>query len=243
MRADAYLTAARALPLTDLATITAGRALILAPHADDESLGCAGLIAEACAQGLPPLVAVLTDGTGSHPHSRTFPPDRLRQTREAETLAATTTLGLAPEHVTFLRTRDTQAPQTGAAFQDVVERIARLIRTHACRSIFATWGADPHCDHVAAHDAARAAAATTGILHRAYPVWGLTLPPDTELGPPPAGWRLDVTRHLPAKRRAIACHRSQYGGLIDDDPTGFQLDPAFLALFDQSTETFFEVLS
>ena len=221
MRADAFLAAARRLPLADLDTITGGRALILAPHPDDESLGCGGLIAAACARGQPPLVAVLTDGTGSHPGSRKFPPERLRQTREAEMLAAVAELGLAAERVVFLRTQDTQAPQEGRALDAVVHRLGGLVRDHACRSIVATWEADPHCDHLAAHRAAHATAAATGIPHLAYPVWGLTLPADFELDAPPAGWRLDIAPHQAAKRRAIQCHQSQYGGLIDDDPASF----------------------
>jgi hypothetical protein len=58
---------------------------------------------------------------------------------------------------------------------------------------------------------------------------------------PPTGWlpdlplrgaRLDIVRHLAAKRRAIACNRSQITHLIQDDPTGFRMSPAFLAIFD-----------
>ena len=104
MRADVYLAAARTLPLADLHTVTLGCALVLAPHPDDESLGCGGLIAAACAGGQPPIVVVLTDGAGSHPNSRAYPPDRLRTTREAETLAALACLGLLEDRVVFLRT-------------------------------------------------------------------------------------------------------------------------------------------
>jgi hypothetical protein len=52
------------------------------------------------------------------------------------------------------------------------------------------------------------------------------------------GWRLDTTRHLPAKRRAIAAHRSQTTDLIDDDPNGFRLPDEFLALFTRPFEVF-----
>ena len=50
------------------------------------------------------------------------------------------------------------------------------------------------------------------------------------------GWRSQA--HLPAKRRAIAAHASQYGALIDDDPAGFQLPADLLSIFDQPWETF-----
>ena len=52
--------------------IGGGTCLILAPHPDDESLGCGGLIAACVAAGRSPLVVILTDGAGSHPNSRRF---------------------------------------------------------------------------------------------------------------------------------------------------------------------------
>jgi LmbE family N-acetylglucosaminyl deacetylase len=55
-----------------------------------------------------------------------------------------------------------------------------------------------------------------------------------------AGFRLDITTFLPAKRAAIAAHASQYGGLITDDPAGFALPSALLAVFDTTYETFID---
>jgi LmbE family N-acetylglucosaminyl deacetylase len=241
MRADTYLRDARRLPFGTVRSITGGTALILAPHPDDESLGCGGLIAAACAAGTPPVVVILTDGAGSHPNSRAYPPERLRATREAETLAATACLGLAADRVVFLRTPDTHAPHAGPELNELASRIAGLIRVHDCRSVITTWAEDPHGDHFAAHCIARDAAAATGVAHRAYPVWGLTLPPSTLLEGAPIGQRLEIASYLPVKRRAIHCHASQYGGLIDDDPEGFQLAADFIALFDDPAEIYLDV--
>ena len=47
-----------------------------------------------------------------------------------------------------------------------------------------------------------------------------------------------MDRHLPAKRRAVAAHRSQITRLIDDDPAGFQLPPELLALAFRPFEVF-----
>ena len=240
IRAADFWTAAHALPLSDLAVIAPGRAFVLAPHPDDESLGCGGLIAEACARGDPPIAAVLTDGTQSHPKSRLYPAQRLREAREAEALQATARLGLPSHCVLFLRYADTRAPSDGAALLDAAARVAGLIRQHGCGVILAPWRHDPHCDHEAAHRIATLAAAQAGVPHRAYPVWGLTLAPDTVLDSPPRGLRLDITRHRAAKREAILSHASQYAGLIGDDPDGFQMRPDFMALFDTDTELYLE---
>jgi LmbE family N-acetylglucosaminyl deacetylase len=82
-------------------------------------------------------------------------------------------------------------------------------------------------------------ARTAGIQSVAYPVWGWTLPPDTALPDAPSlGWRLDITAFLPDKRRAIQAHRSQFGGLITDDPNAFNLPADLLSIFDSPYETF-----
>ena len=116
--------------------------------------------------------------------------------------------------------------------------MAALVR-HGSGALLSPWRHDPHCDHWAAHLIAVAAARRLRLLHLAYPVWGWTLPPEQVLrGPAPAGWRIDIARHLPAKRRAIKAHASQTGSLITDDPSGFRLPPNLLVQFDQPYETF-----
>lgn len=221
--------------------IGAGTALILAPHPDDETLGCGGLIARCVDAGRPPLVAVLTDGTGSHPNSRAYPPDRLRETRMSELRAAVACLGLAPDRVVALNQPDTAAPHDGPAFDAVVTTLAGLLRQGDFTCILAPWRLDPHCDHEAAARIAAAVADSVEVRHVAYPVWGWTIPPDTDLPEVlKPGVRLDIARALPAKRRAIQAHRSQYGDLITDDPNGFRLPPGLLSVFDTPFETFIQ---
>ncbi|MBV9735896.1 MAG: PIG-L family deacetylase [Acidisphaera sp.] len=242
-RAVEVLAAFHRLPVVPLDRITGGRpVLVVAPHPDDESLGCGGMIAEAAARGQGVQVAVLTDGTGSHRNSRHFPPPRLRALREAEARRAVAALGLDPSVLHFLGLPDTAAPLEGPPFEAAVAALARIVRAHGIATILATWEHDPHCDHLAAHRIAAAAAARTRTRHVAYPVWGWTLPDDQPLPEQPVrGARLDITGHLPAKRRAIAAHASQHGAVIDDDPDGFVLPPHLLAAFDAAYETFLEV--
>ena len=241
MNAGAALAAMRELPVARLETILGGRRpLVLAPHADDESLGCGGLLAQAAATGLRPGVLVLTDGAGSHPGSVRYPPARLRAVREAEARAAVAILSV--ERIGFLGLPDTAAPVAGAAFEAAVEQIVAVAREWECGVLMAPWRHDPHCDHEAAHLMASAAAVRTGLAHLAYPVWGWTLDPAVTLeGPAVAGWRLDVSEERSAKERAIGAHQSQYAGLVDDDPGGFQLEAGFLDLFAGRFETFLSV--
>jgi LmbE family N-acetylglucosaminyl deacetylase len=231
----------RVLPLGSLDDIIgSGTCLILAPHPDDESLGCGGLIATCVAAGRPPLVVVLTDGAGSHPKSSAFPPERLRAVRAREVRDAVACLGLSPDRVVFLGEPDTAAPHGGPDFDAVVGRLTVLVSLEGSRTaILAPWRHDPHCDHEAASLAAAAAAGVAGIKHVAYPVWGWTLSAETPIAEAPAqGFRLDIAACLAAKQAAIRAHQSQYGDLITDDATGFQLPAVLLSVFDVPFETF-----
>lgn len=231
----------RGLPVRDLATISGdASALILAPHPDDESLGCGGLIAAASARGRPPFVVFVTDGTGSHPHSRLFPPERMRATREAEATSALRELGLMDEHIMFMRLPDTAAPHVGYLFDRAVETIVTVALRWRCGTIFAPWRHDPHGDHLATHLMAAEVASRHDLRHVSYPVWGWTLPASDPLEDTVRGARLDISQYLPAKRRAIAAHASQHGGLITDDPEGFCLPRDLLSVFEQPYEVFLE---
>jgi LmbE family N-acetylglucosaminyl deacetylase len=225
-----------ALPVADIDTIFGtGRILVLAPHADDESLGCGGLIATCCRRSRPPLVVVLTDGTGSHP---AIPATELRRTRELEAMAALQELGLdEPGSLVFLGLPDTKAPHAGPQFEAAAAEIARLAA--GCVAICAPWRHDPHCDHLAADLLAREASARANIRHISYPVWGWNLPPhdmiDQDEG---GGWRLDIGAVMAEKERAIAAHRSQHGALARQDPDGFRLPEDLLGIFRRPYEVF-----
>lgn len=212
--------------------------VVVAPHPDDESLGCGGLISACRSLGLPVAVIIVSDGEGSHPHSQLFPPPRLADLRRQEALEAVRRLGVAPSEVHFLGLPDRHVPANGPEGEKAARRIAALAGKADVMTV--SWRHDPHCDHQASYALARAAAAEVpGLTLWEYPVWGLTLDPLSPLPEaPPAGLRVRIDDHLPAKRRAIAAHLSQTTDLVHDDPHGFRLKPAMLALFDHPWETF-----
>ncbi|MDP4021450.1 PIG-L family deacetylase [Methylobacterium sp. NEAU 140] len=229
MRADAFLAAADALPVADLDALTGGGLVVVAPHPDDESLGCGGLIAAAREAGRAVRLVVISDGCGSHTQSRLYPPDRLRALRESETLDAVAVLGLDAAAVTFLRLPDAHVPSAGPAAEAAAAAVARAAAACAAGAVCVTWRHDPHCDHTAAAAiVALARPLMPGVRVYEYPVWGWTLPPETEVGPAPEGLRLDVSAHRAAKVRAVAAHASQTTDLIADDPAGFRLEPAMI---------------
>jgi len=243
-------------PLADPAALPAisvvgwGRTLVVSPHADDESLGCGGAIALLHGLGVGVSVVVLSDGTKSHPNSRRHPAGVLRALREAEAAEALAALGAggppgAEGRLTFLGWPDAAVPgPDDEGFAVAVEQVAGLLRDWRAATILVPWRRDPHCDHRAGNAIARAAAATFGRPPRflEYPVWAYASPDPADAPGWGEGvaWRLDVGAVLARKRAAVAAHRSQTTGLIDDDPGGFRLSAAMLAHFDQPWEIYLE---
>lgn len=222
-----------------------GSTLVVAPHPDDESLGCGGAIALLRAAGLPVRVLIVSDGAASHPNSVRYPPPRLRALREREELAALAALGVSAGCATFLRLPDTRVPGADeAGFAEAVAACRALLARYRVQTVLAPWRREPHCDHRAASAIARAALAVHAAPVRLleYPIWTWTLAGD---GDAPAsgesrGWRLCVRDVAPRKLAAIAAHRSQTTNLIDDDAAGFRLLPEQLALFARPWELFLE---
>lgn len=238
------LAAMERFPILSFEEIGPKAILIIAPHPDDESLGCGGLIRAARDRGVPVCIVILSDGTGSHPGSSAYPADRLRALRESEALTAASLLGVASGDVHFLRLPDRFVPSEGAAAEPVVGRLAELVRSSESDFVAVTWGEDPHCDHKAAASLAQAACTHTSARLFCYPIWGRTLPADADVKALPGkGFRLDIRNERTAKREAVAAHRSQTTDLITDDPNGFTLTPELLSLFDTSYEVYVEVSS
>jgi LmbE family N-acetylglucosaminyl deacetylase len=203
-----------------------GSLLVLAPHPDDESLGCGGLIALAAQAGCRVVVAALTDGEASHPNSRAYPAARLAELRRSELREAIDRLAGPAVAVETFGAPDGRLEGCEAEAQGWV---ARLGGREPFQAVFATWAADPHPDHKAAFRiAARQAAAWNAELF-AYPIWGLTLADADDAGPAEPCVRLDISSVLDRKRVALAAHRSQTTALVGDDPDGFRLSGTDLA--------------
>jgi LmbE family N-acetylglucosaminyl deacetylase len=242
MTAGEALEGAHSFPFSTLdERLGSGGLVVVAPHPDDESLACGGLIAEACAQGKDVRIVIVSDGTGSHPASRTHPKTRLRDLREAEAREAASELGLDANNVVFLRLPDRFVQSEGPAAERAVLSIVECLDKVRAKALFVSWRHDPHCDHQAAYRIARSAQdrrPATKLYE--YSVWGAALPAATLVERMSAGFRVRIDRVSARKQRAIAAHRSQTSDLIKDDPTRFRLTSADLARFDLAYESFFE---
>lgn len=197
-----------ALPEAGLGAITGDEnILVLAMQPGDESLDCGGLIALSCRRGRQPFVMVLHDGSGSHPNSTAWPPERLAAERERETREAVRRLGLRPERLLMAGLFDGPTPAEGPVFEAILRAVSLVMWARDCNLIVAPW---PGAGNPAAHRIAAEVARRSGVGHLTCA--GTGLPAAAE------GWRLDITACLEAKRAAVAAHASQTGGLVADDP-------------------------
>lgn len=218
-----------------------GTTLIVAPHADDESLGCGGVISLLRKYGQEVYILLLSDGTLSHPNSKEFPAEKLRELRENELIEAGSVLGVAAEHIIFCRYKDRSVPdESSDEFDSAVLNIEKMLSILKPESIFVPWRRDPHPDHQAAFQLLSSATTKNAKLYE-YPIWlrqlgeSGDLPTAEEVMP----FRLDITSVLEKKQDAIHAHRSQTSDLITDDPEGFTLSQEMLDQFKVSYETFF----
>ncbi|WP_323989575.1 PIG-L deacetylase family protein [Nguyenibacter sp. L1] len=210
---------------------------MLAPHPDDESLGCGGAIAAASRAGRSVLVVTLTDGRSSHPGSRLFPADRLIALRRDELAEAVRRLTRGSGRTATLGFPDQGAPATSAGQAQAAARLLSFIDRCDISAIWASWEKDPHPDHrCAAAVACAAARARRGLTVWQYPIWGRFIEAALERG---ATLRVfDTVPFQEEKAAAIAAHRSQMTNLIPDAPGGFVMDERTRRHFLDSPELF-----
>jgi len=223
-------------PLRSVAEIAVNRALVVAPHPDDETLGCGGAIASLRSIDCDVSVLVVGDGTLSHPNSKKYPPQALLELRESETISALAILGVETTAINFLRLPDGSVSSHNPDISNYLAQINPQI-------VFLPLRYDPHPDHRASFQLVSNALTSLNIPARRieYPIWDW----DDSQGKnwdnsKLKSWRLDISFVGELKQQAIACYRSQITNLIDDDPQGFRLTEEMLANFTRPVEVYLE---
>lgn len=234
-----------ALPPSDVSRLLApsGAVLVIAPHPDDETLGCGAAVMAALRAGRRVTVALLTGGGMSHPGSLSHPRRSLIALRRREFAQALARLsegaGGALVDALVLDLPDGAVPHEPARLEAVADRLAERAIADDVGSLWCTWRGDPHCDHEAAAILgdlveARLHARSREIVRCEYAVWGRfgeRVCPRDVIAVPPGALR-------EAKAHAMAAYASQLTPLIDDDPDGFMMPPALTAHFAAAPEVF-----
>lgn len=149
---------------------SAGRsALVVAPHPDDETLGCGATILRKVAAGSAVTILVATDGRYSQ-RSAYVTPAELAELRHAEMTEAAARLGLAPHAVRWGGFVD---GTLDAHEDELAALIGALLDELRPEELYATCAAEPHPDHAVVGRAARRAVIAAGAEVRLmeYPVW------------------------------------------------------------------------
>ena len=219
------------------------RCLIIAPHQDDEAMGCAGLILARRTAGLAVDIIYLTDGAGSHPGHPRVSPVTLAQLRRAEASRAMQGLNVEATSLHFLDAPDgTLAHLSPATFEDLAQRLAALIAPLAPTELFLPCRNDGSSEHTAAFKLTVRALQLARLSPRLfeYPIWA-RWSPQRLIRPGFTSrrvWWLSFPLTVPRKREALACYVSQ----TTPTPPWSQpvLPPGFAASFDSAEEFFFD---
>jgi N-acetylglucosamine malate deacetylase 1 len=184
----------------------AERVVVLAPHMDDETIGCGGTLARHVRAGAECHVVFLTDGRhGSGrlrelgAEARSVAEARLAQLRKQEAQAALATLGVTV--LSFLDAED----GTLANDARVAERLRGILEAHPPDLVYLPSFLEQHPDHYAA--SAILLEATRSWTRRlqcvAYEVW-------TPLFP---NCIVKIDEVVELKKRALSHYRSQLADL------------------------------
>jgi LmbE family N-acetylglucosaminyl deacetylase len=196
-----------------------GTTLVISPHADDETLGCGGLIAARAARGLPTEVVFLTDSGGTS-GNQTARREQAR-VRHSEALEALSILGVGPASVHFLDATDGQLDKLDHASSEALRSgLGDLVRALNPSEIYLPFLGSHSTEHEAAHGICREVFEEMWWRGRLweYPVWAWWNPPRfaSRCKGKPRPTVLTLGENLAKKRAALLAHASQHapGGAL-----------------------------
>lgn len=192
-RAWPLLLALRSLP-GDGALIGEPRlrsVVVLAPHPDDESLGCGGTLALLRGRGASVRVAFATDGEATR--GAALSADETRRRRRSEALAACGQLGVAAADVGFWGLPD---GGLAASTHELVPLIESAVAETRADGLFLPWFLDGHADHEALNAALASATLPPGLEVWGYETWSPLI----------ANRIVDVSTVWARKEAAVAAH-------------------------------------
>lgn len=202
----------RDCPPLDPARDLAAPVVVLAPHSDDEALGCGGTLALLSRAGVPVHVAYMTDGRRSPAGADGEPAadaDALVAARRQEAREAMAVLGVPADRLHFLGLPDGGLSGAEAA---AGTRLRDLFGRLGPQTVLAPFRHDQHPDHLAAHRIARRLTGGPIALYQYFVYTRYPLTPGTDIRrsvAPRHLRRVDIAPVREAKRQALARYPSQ----------------------------------
>jgi LmbE family N-acetylglucosaminyl deacetylase len=142
--------------------------LIVAPHPDDETLGCGGTIIRKKQTGAVLNIVFMTDGSRSHAHL--IPETTLKKIRRDEALAAAEQLGVDATNVHFLDFTDGNLNDHRQA---AISLVVDLLKRFSPEEIFVPCAEELPPDHFATYEIVMTAIEATAMATTVYeyPIW------------------------------------------------------------------------
>lgn len=195
----------------------AGPVLIIAPHPDDETLGCGGLIARRAAEGRRVVVAVVTDGRALFRRFGVTDPSEAEVSamRKAETLRAVEILGADTGDVRFLDFENERLHEERAV---ALREIVALLRDVGPAEVYMPSDVEGHREHVLTNEIAREACATTGLCPKTFEFIVNLKGGATIESIPRQVHRVDVSAFRDREAEALAQFRSHLDLIYKDQP-------------------------
>jgi N-acetylglucosamine malate deacetylase 1 len=191
-------------------TLNQKPAIIFSPHQDDETLGCAGVIALKRDAGVPVTVVFLTNGAKS-------PVSEAAAVRRQEATVALDMLGVDSSATYFLDQPDGGLRELENRRREaLINQLAEILVAHRPQEVYVPHRQDRHDggDHEATYALVKAAIAQTDLEIDVfqYPVWILWNPlPLVDLKPQElaGAYRLAIGAAQVRKQKAISAYVSQ----------------------------------
>lgn len=223
-----------------------GRALVFAPHPDDETLGCGGFIALKCSIRAHVEVVIFTDGSACLGPLPPAAAHALTDRREREAVRAMDILGVPKAQIHFLKQPDSRLSSLTASERNtLLEQLIELLERLRPQEILVPHQLDNTPDHeitfALVHAALKASSLKPVVLQ--YPIWRFWGGPLLDIRVPCTPellglCRLEISQVLEKKRRAFACYESQYSADAEFSFKGV-LPARFQEAFELKYEVFF----
>ncbi len=229
----------------DVMTVSDRSAIIFAPHPDDETLGCGGLIALKRQQLVPVKVVILTDGRASHNGLADIQREELVQVRNQEAIAALSALGVERFDIHFLDQPDGSLKAlSGTKRRDLILQLVQLLTTFHPQEVYVPHAKDRHSDHEATFELVLAAIAQTKQAFSIfqYPIWLFWegfLGVDYQLSDLRGAFQVKIDLARSQKQQAIEAYQSQSQSLGEDMQSA--LPQSFLEYFKLPQEIYFKL--
>lgn len=168
--------------------------MVIAPHPDDEVIGCGGTVCRHIAAGDQVSVVYLTRGESSRGYPWLSPAEKQAK-RMQEAMSSCAILGV--RDTVFLNGADGNLSDP-TIMSDLQREALQAISVRTPKVIYVPHADDNHPDHVAAYRMVRElarAAAPRPVVYQ-YELWS----------PLSADFAVDISRQMGMKVKAIKCH-------------------------------------